>query len=71
MKDKILTELGKVTGEGLQSDIVSLGLVSDIAVNNGKVISRSLCLRVLAGNSRQFEKAQKRQSCLLMVWTAF
>ncbi len=38
MKDKILEQLKTVSGDGLDGDIVSLGLVSDIVVNDGKVI---------------------------------
>ena len=38
MKEQIYNALKTVTGEGLEGDIVSLGLVSDIVINNGKVI---------------------------------
>jgi len=38
MKEQILRELSEVSGPGLAGDIVSLGLVSDIVVNDGKVI---------------------------------
>jgi ATP-binding protein involved in chromosome partitioning len=38
MKEQILSALGKVTAEGLGGDIVSLGMVSDVVVNDGKVI---------------------------------
>ncbi len=38
MKDRILEELKGVTAQGLRGDIVTLGLVSDIVVNDGKVI---------------------------------
>jgi len=38
MKSKILKELESVTAEGLQGNIVSQGLVSDIKVSDGKVI---------------------------------
>ena len=38
MKDAILDQLRTVQAEGLDSDIVSAGLVSDIAINDGKVI---------------------------------
>ncbi len=38
MKDRILKELKTVTAQGLRGDIVTLGLVSDIVVNEGKVI---------------------------------
>ncbi len=38
MKEQILTALGTVTAEGLGGDIVSLGIVSDVVVNDGKVI---------------------------------
>ena len=38
MKDQILAALGKVTAEGLAGDIVSLGMVSEIVVSDGKVI---------------------------------
>ena len=38
MKDKILEKLKTVTATGLKGDIVSLGLISDIVVNEGKVI---------------------------------
>jgi ATP-binding protein involved in chromosome partitioning len=38
MKDKVLEKLRSVSGEGLGGNIVALGLVSDIAVNDGKAI---------------------------------
>jgi ATP-binding protein involved in chromosome partitioning len=38
MKEEIFKALGNVKAEGLDGDIVSLGLVSDIVINNGKVI---------------------------------
>ncbi len=38
MKKKILKELSKVTGDGLEGDIVSLGLVSEIIINDDKVV---------------------------------
>ena len=37
-KEKILDELRRVRGPDLDGDIVSLGLVSDIVINDGKVI---------------------------------
>jgi len=38
MKSKILKELESVTAEGLQGNIVSQGLVSDLKISDGKVI---------------------------------
>jgi ATP-binding protein involved in chromosome partitioning len=38
MKDAILEQLRTVQAEGLDNDIVSAGLVSDIVINDGKVI---------------------------------
>jgi len=38
MKKKILKELSKVTGHGLDGDIVSMGLVSEIIINDDKVV---------------------------------
>jgi ATP-binding protein involved in chromosome partitioning len=38
MKDKVIEKLRSVSGEGLGGNIVALGLVSDIVVNDGKVI---------------------------------
>ena len=38
MKEQILAALGGVTTEGLDGDIVSLGMVSDVVTNEGKVI---------------------------------
>lgn len=38
MKEIILKELAKVKGHGLESDIVTMGLVSDIIIDNDKVI---------------------------------
>ncbi|HQF30084.1 MAG TPA: iron-sulfur cluster carrier protein ApbC [Hyphomicrobiales bacterium] len=37
-KDRILEELRRVKGPNLEGDIVSLGLVSEIVINGGKVI---------------------------------
>ncbi len=38
MKKKILKELSKVAGHGLDGDIVSMGLVSEIIINDDKVV---------------------------------
>jgi len=38
MKTKIREQLASVRAEGLDSDIISLGMVSDIVINDGKVI---------------------------------
>ena len=37
-KERILDELRRVKGPDLESDIVALGLISEIVINNGKVI---------------------------------
>lgn len=38
LREKVLVQLGKVKGPDLKSDLVSLGLVENVLVNNGKAI---------------------------------
>lgn len=67
ISDRILGELSQIAVDGLDGDLVSLGLVSEITETEGKVISLSRFRMSFGAISTQFARMRKSAS---RQWTA-